>query len=50
MGNRSSSKRVWIVRHGERVDEVDRSWARLNPSIHHDPPLTSKGKVDLIIN
>ena len=33
-------RKVWIVRHGERVDEVDKTWTGEN---RHDPPLTSRG-------
>lgn len=35
---------VWIVRHGERIDKVDKSWMDNNVNKCHDPPLTDKGK------
>ena len=44
-GNDEKVRKVWIVRHGERIDEVDRTWTRRNLKIAHDPPLTSVGKV-----
>jgi hypothetical protein len=32
------------VRHGERVDEVNRAWSNLHPEFSHwDPPLTDEG-------
>jgi hypothetical protein len=34
------SAKLWVVRHGERVDEVDRLWVVKNPRRHWDPPLT----------
>ncbi|XP_062519314.1 ubiquitin-associated and SH3 domain-containing protein A-like [Corticium candelabrum] len=34
---------IYIVRHGERLDFVDRLWRRSNPERSYDPPLTDKG-------
>ena len=34
----------WIVRHGERIDKVDKNWKRENKNKCHDPPLTKTGK------
>ncbi|CAD6197261.1 unnamed protein product [Caenorhabditis auriculariae] len=40
----SASKRtIWVVRHGERVDNVDKKWKANNPDIWDDPPLTLRG-------
>mmetsp|Transcript_4454 Transcript_4454/g.17529 ORF Transcript_4454/g.17529 Transcript_4454/m.17529 type:complete len:302 (-) Transcript_4454:98-1003(-) len=39
----TSAARVILVRHGERVDEVDRSWTRQNPTRWFNPPLTRTG-------
>lgn len=38
--------RLWIVRHGERIDEVpgQKDWGRRNPRQWFDPPLTENGK------
>ena len=35
--------RVFIVRHGERVDHVDETWVR-RAVRQHDPPLTPRGR------
>eukprot|EP00929_Paragymnodinium_shiwhaense_P108530 TRINITY_DN7484_c0_g1_i1.p1 TRINITY_DN7484_c0_g1~~TRINITY_DN7484_c0_g1_i1.p1 ORF type:complete len:349 (+),score=44.74 TRINITY_DN7484_c0_g1_i1:169-1215(+) len=37
--------RIIVVRHGERLDEVDRvAWSKLRtPETRHDPPLTASG-------
>lgn len=36
-------ERVFVVRHGERVDKVDLDWGR-GAARPHDPPLTPKGE------
>ena len=35
---------LWLVRHGERIDKIDKSWIDNNINECHDPPLTKKGK------
>ena len=43
--SQSSVCEVWIVRHGERWDEVPgNEWHREAGDAWHDPPLTDKGK------
>jgi broad specificity phosphatase PhoE len=37
------SRVLWLVRHGERRDEVDPEWAD-NAERPHDPPLTARGR------
>jgi broad specificity phosphatase PhoE len=37
------SRVLWLVRHGERRDEVDPSWAE-DADRPHDPPLTERGR------
>lgn len=39
----SPLRSVFLVRHGERVDEVEPGWARTAPNIY-DPPLTARGR------
>ena len=34
----------WIVRHGERIDKVNKKWISENKTKCHDPPLTKTGK------
>lgn len=34
----------WIVRHGERIDKVNKNWKNQNKTKCHDPPLTGTGK------
>ena len=34
----------WIVRHGERIDKIDKNWIANNKNQCHDPPLTKVGK------
>eukprot|EP00177_Eucheuma_denticulatum_P003231 GFKZ01005840.1.p1 GENE.GFKZ01005840.1~~GFKZ01005840.1.p1 ORF type:complete len:230 (+),score=19.45 GFKZ01005840.1:964-1653(+) len=38
-----ASRKIYIARHGERLDFVDPSWFRKS-STPHDPPLTARGK------
>mmetsp|Transcript_49112 Transcript_49112/g.87647 ORF Transcript_49112/g.87647 Transcript_49112/m.87647 type:complete len:283 (-) Transcript_49112:1477-2325(-) len=42
---------VWMVRHGERLDEVDRNrWIKMaTRRTWHDPPLTSRGKDQAVL-
>jgi len=35
---------VWILRHGERIDHVDKTWAA-TASKQYDPPLTKGGHI-----
>ncbi|KAF9359584.1 hypothetical protein BGX26_012028 [Mortierella sp. AD094] len=35
---------LYFVRHGERIDQVDSSWAETSPC-PQDPPLTARGKM-----
>ncbi|CAI5442212.1 unnamed protein product [Caenorhabditis angaria] len=35
---------IWLVRHGERVDNVDKKWKEKNPNKWDDPELTVRGK------
>jgi broad specificity phosphatase PhoE len=37
------TKTVWIVRHGQRRDIVDKSWPAIADRVH-DPPLTELGR------
>lgn len=37
------SRVLWLVRHAERRDEVDRAWAE-RADRPHDPPLTDRGR------
>ncbi len=41
--SRKVVRRVFLARHGERVDHVDREWAR-SAKLPHDPPLTDRGR------
>lgn len=43
---RTKKIRLYVLRHGERVDEVDFEWSRKeeNKKCWYDPPLTVKGK------
>ncbi|KAI1706000.1 histidine phosphatase superfamily (branch 1) domain-containing protein [Ditylenchus destructor] len=35
---------VWVVRHGERIDNVDLNWAKTAPrGAWDDPPITARG-------
>ncbi|KAK4535246.1 hypothetical protein CDCA_CDCA04G1271 [Cyanidium caldarium] len=36
-------RRVYVARHGERLDHVDADWAR-TAAYPHDPPLTARGR------
>lgn len=38
-----ASRKIYIARHGERLDFVDPAWFSNSPT-PHDPPLTSRGK------
>ena len=35
---------LWLIRHGERIDKIDKSWVNNNINECHDPFLTKKGK------
>ena len=36
-------QKMWVIRHGERLDEVDDSW-QATTDRPYDPPLTAKGR------
>ena len=36
-------QKIWVMRHGEREDEVNDAWAAESER-PYDPPLTSKGR------
>ncbi|CAI2327401.1 unnamed protein product [Caenorhabditis sp. 36 PRJEB53466] len=38
------SRTIWIVRHGQRIDNVDKKWKANNPTKRDDPELTIRGK------
>ncbi|CAB3404275.1 unnamed protein product [Caenorhabditis bovis] len=38
------SRTIWLVRHGERIDNVDKKWKDNNPKKWDDPELTTRGK------
>ncbi|CAL2028084.1 hypothetical protein CAEBREN_20837 [Caenorhabditis brenneri] len=38
------SRTIWLVRHGQRVDNVDKKWKENNPTKWDDPELTIRGK------
>lgn len=40
--NTASNIHVWLVRHGERIDAIDKTWIK-TASIPTNPPLTQKG-------
>jgi len=42
-GAAAREQRMWVMRHGERADEVDDDWERTSDR-PYDPPLTSKGR------
>lgn len=35
---------IWIARHGEREDIVDREWYKKTQRSYDDPPLADKGQ------
>lgn len=38
---------IWIVRHGEREDVVDRQWFEKEQRAYDDPPLAELGRVQV---
>uniref|UniRef100_A0A914UQ20 Uncharacterized protein n=1 Tax=Plectus sambesii TaxID=2011161 RepID=A0A914UQ20_9BILA len=42
VGNMSTSRTIWICRHGERVDNIDHGWGR-SCRAWDDPPLSERG-------
>ncbi|KAL1924464.1 uncharacterized protein VTP21DRAFT_4118 [Calcarisporiella thermophila] len=44
MSASTGSLSLYIVRHGERIDHVDKTWLDPNPIGIHDPPLTARGQ------
>ncbi|CCD65803.1 Phosphoglycerate mutase family protein [Caenorhabditis elegans] len=38
------SRTIWLVRHGQRVDNVDKKWKANNDAKWDDPELTLRGK------
>jgi broad specificity phosphatase PhoE len=39
---------IWIVRHGEREDVVDRTWLDRPQRAYDDPPLAEKGRKQVL--
>ena len=42
-GMLGAPQKMWVIRHGERLDEVDDSW-QATTDRPYDPPLTAKGR------